>query len=191
MVMINQQLLPLIHPEHAQKRRSPAKPARRAAKPARGQRGRWVAAPGASKAGDAPAAGEAPAAGDATRTDKGSRAKSKRIAQASSKKTVTINTRRARRTTVWSEESQPKVVARPQAARPRASGKQVAQARTAGARPAKASDEQQRVVVQLPTLTKAAPNVGVSFARNRIRHAFEMFGSCMMILAFLALAMFA
>ena len=32
---------------------------------------------------------------------------------------------------------------------------------------------------------------GSSFTRNRIRHAFELFGACMMIVTFLVLAMFA
>jgi hypothetical protein len=30
-----------------------------------------------------------------------------------------------------------------------------------------------------------------SFTRNRIRHAFDLFGACMMIVTFLAMAMFA
>jgi hypothetical protein len=35
------------------------------------------------------------------------------------------------------------------------------------------------------------PVAGSSFTQNRIRHAFELFGACMMIVTFLALAMFA
>lgn len=37
--------------------------------------------------------------------------------------------------------------------------------------------------------TSAAP--ATSFTQNRIRHAFELFGACMMIVTFLAMAMFA
>jgi len=37
----------------------------------------------------------------------------------------------------------------------------------------------------------AAPALPSSFTQNRIRHAFELFGACMMIVTFLVLAMFA
>lgn len=40
-----------------------------------------------------------------------------------------------------------------------------------------------------PTDVEAAP--GEAFARNRIQHALDLFGACMMIAAFLAFAMFA
>ena len=40
------------------------------------------------------------------------------------------------------------------------------------------------------TSSEAAAEVS-SFTRNRIRHAFELFGACMMIVTFLAMAMFA
>lgn len=46
---------------------------------------------------------------------------------------------------------------------------------------------------QVATATQAvaAPVQTSSFTQNRIRHALELFGACMMIVTFLALAMFA
>ena len=38
---------------------------------------------------------------------------------------------------------------------------------------------------------RAAPTEGDAFAQSRIRHAFELFGACMLIAGFLAFAMFA
>ena len=40
-----------------------------------------------------------------------------------------------------------------------------------------------------PVASAAPAQVG-SFTQNRIRHAFELFGACMMIVTFLAVAMF-
>ena len=42
--------------------------------------------------------------------------------------------------------------------------------------------------VAAPVVAPALPS---SFTQNRIRHAFELFGACMMIVTFLVLAMFA
>ncbi|MFN3243026.1 MAG: hypothetical protein ACE37K_16120 [Planctomycetota bacterium] len=84
--------------------------------------------------------------------------------QAASWSEVSTKVRRGRRTTVWVDEALPKVAGRPQPVRP-------------------------RVVRELEPPRQA--KAGDSFARNRIRHAFELFGACMMIITFLALAMFA
>lgn len=83
---------------------------------------------------------------------------------------VSSRTRRGRRTTVWVDEVLP-----PVANQAIATG---GATRLAGA------------ATRVATAT-AAPQAGDSFARNRIRHAFELFGACMMIITFLALAMFA
>jgi len=40
------------------------------------------------------------------------------------------------------------------------------------------------------SVASAAPAQVGSFTQNRIRHAFELFGACMMIVTFLAVAMF-
>ena len=74
--------------------------------------------------------------------------------------------RRARRTTVWVGEASQRQPAKPQPARP-------------------------RPIQQLETAPKVAASTGDAFAQNRIRHAFELFGACMMIVTFLAFAMFA
>jgi len=74
--------------------------------------------------------------------------------------------RRARRTTVWVGEAPQRPATKPQPARP-------------------------RPIQQLETAPRAAASTGESFAQNRIRHAFELFGACMMIVTFLAFAMFA
>ena len=148
MVMINQQLLPLIPQKRAPKRPTPAGKGRARKTPTAGQAGgsRWSAAP--------------QKAAKATRTSAPKRRQTIAI------KTVAGDVRRLKRPGQGAEVVQPKVVAKPQPARP-------------------------RVVRELAPLPKSNPNAGVTFSRNRIRHAFEMFGSCMMILAFLALAMFA
>lgn len=44
---------------------------------------------------------------------------------------------------------------------------------------------------RVPMGRQEAPEDGGAFAQSRIRHAFELFGACMMIAGFLALAMFA
>ena len=74
--------------------------------------------------------------------------------------------RRARRTTVWVGEAPQRQAVKPQPARP-------------------------RPIQQLETAPKLAASTGEAFAQNRIRHAFELFGACMMIVTFLAFAMFA
>lgn len=86
--------------------------------------------------------------------------------EASNWQEVSSKSRRGRRTTVWVDEALPKVASRPQPARP-------------------------RVIRELAPAPKADLSAGDSFARNRIRHAFELFGACMMIITFLAFAMFA
>lgn len=56
-----------------------------------------------------------------------------------------------------------------------------------------------QAVAQVPSARPAvsqavaadAVDTNGSFTQNRIRHAFELFGACMMIVTFLALAMFA
>lgn len=93
--------------------------------------------------------------------------------QASSWSEVSSKVRRGRRTTVWVDEALPQVASRAQVA-----------SRPQPARP--------RVIRELAPAPKAvAAEAGDSFARNRIRHAFELFGACMMIITFLAFAMFA
>jgi len=74
--------------------------------------------------------------------------------------------RRGRRAVTWVDGGTPKVGFQPQPARLRSAQQLVA------------SDE-----------ALAAP--GASFAQSRIRHALDLFGACMMIVAFLAFAMFA
>jgi len=86
--------------------------------------------------------------------------------QTSSWSEVSTKVRRGRRTTVWVDETLPKVASRAQPVR-------------------------RRVVRELAPAPKQAVAAGDSFARNRIRHAFELFGACMMIITFLAFAMFA
>ncbi|MCK5944372.1 MAG: hypothetical protein KAI24_20460 [Planctomycetes bacterium] len=90
--------------------------------------------------------------------------------QQASWKQVSSRVRRGRRTTVWVDDVLPKATQRPAPRKPRV-------VRELDPRPATRSVE--------------AVEAGDSFARNRIRHAFELFGACMLIVTFLALAMFA
>jgi len=152
MVMINQQLLPLIPQKRAPKRPTPAGKGRARKTSTAGS---TAASAGGSRWSAAPQK-----AAKATRTSAPKRRQTIAI------KTVAGDVRRLKRPGQGAEVVQPKVVAKPQPSRP-------------------------RVVRELAPLPKSNPNAGVTFSRNRIRHAFEMFGSCMMILAFLVLAMFA
>ncbi len=156
MVMINQQLLPLIPQKRAPKRLTPAGKGRARKTSTNGS----TAASAAASSGGARWSAAPQKAAKATRTSAPKRRQTIAI------KTVAGDVRRLKRPGQGAEVVQPKVVAKPQPARPR------------GGR-------------ELAPLPKSNPNAGVAFSRKRIRHAFEMFGSCMMILAFLALAMFA
>ena len=108
---------------------------------------------------------------------------------------VSNRRRRGRRTTVWVDDSLP--VATPSRVGP---GVRVTARSQVGSTRVAAQDSTRQaassVVLQLhsaPSVSIAAdecPAVG-SFAQNRVRHAFELFGACMMIAAFLAMAMFA
>lgn len=86
-------------------------------------------------------------------------------------------------------------VASPQVASPSVASPSVAS--PSGPRPDRLQPDVPRPgVLQLNTAPSVSvalgecPAVG-SFAQNRVRHAFELFGACMMIAAFLAMAMFA
>ena len=78
----------------------------------------------------------------------------------------TNHPRRGRRAAGWVDEGAPKVAVQPQPAR-------------------------LRTAQQLVAGSAAAAAPGASFAQSRIRHALDLFGACMMIVAFLAFAMFA
>ena len=66
-----------------------------------------------------------------------------------------------------------------------------AQGDGAGLRTLTGSTRRQLPIASSQMRALAAPSDTAPFTQNRIRHAFELFGACMMIVTFLALAMFA
>jgi hypothetical protein len=74
----------------------------------------------------------------------------------------------------------------------RTSGSVVSRCHPYGSRRQSCSDGKAMAIVsERPTADLGRETAGKSFARKRIHHAIEMFGACMMMVAFLALAIFA